>query len=50
MRLVDQYIDQLGKVIESCDVSVFPAGLASIKGIFDEIRDTEQPEKIRERR
>ncbi len=42
MRLVDQYIDQLGKVIEGCDVSVFPAGLATIKGIFDEIKDTEQ--------
>jgi len=41
MRLVDQYIDQLGKVIEGCDVSVFPAGLATIKGIFDEIKDTE---------
>ncbi|MBN2038910.1 MAG: paraslipin [Spirochaetes bacterium] len=50
MRLVDQYVDQLGKVIESCDVSVFPAGLASIKGIFDEIRDPEQAEIIRERR
>jgi regulator of protease activity HflC (stomatin/prohibitin superfamily) len=50
MRLVDQYIDQLGKVIESCDVSVFPAGLASIKGIFDEIRDTEQIEELGERR
>lgn len=50
MRLVDQYIDQLGKVIESCDVSVFPAGLASIKGIFDEIRDTEKIEASGERR
>lgn len=50
MRLVDQYVDQLGKVIESCDVSVFPAGLASIKGIFDEIRDTEKIEASGERR
>jgi len=50
MRLVDQYVDQLGKVIESCDVSVFPAGLASIKGIFDEIRNTEQIEASGERR
>ena len=50
MRLVDQYVDQLGKVIESCDVSVFPAGLASIKGIFDEIRNTEQIEESGERR
>jgi regulator of protease activity HflC (stomatin/prohibitin superfamily) len=45
MRLVDQYIDELGNVIESCDVSVFPAGLASIKGIFDEIKGIEQIEK-----
>jgi regulator of protease activity HflC (stomatin/prohibitin superfamily) len=50
MRLVDQYVDQLGKVIEFCDVSVFPAGLASIKGIFDEIRDTEPIEATEKRR
>jgi len=28
-------------VIEGCDISLFPAGLASVKGIFDEIRGEE---------
>lgn len=42
MRLVDQYIEQLGQVIEGSEVSVFPAGLASIKGIFDEIKGVEK--------
>jgi regulator of protease activity HflC (stomatin/prohibitin superfamily) len=38
MRLVDQYIEQLGKIIKGSDVSVFPAGLATLKGIFDELK------------
>ena len=38
MRLVDQYITQLGEIIEGCDVSVLPVGLASIKGVFDELK------------
>jgi len=46
MKLVDQYIDQLGKVIDGCDISVFPAGLASVKGIFDEIRGDQQIPEI----
>jgi len=39
MKLIDQYIDQLADVIEGSSVSIFPAGLATVKGIFDEIRD-----------
>jgi regulator of protease activity HflC (stomatin/prohibitin superfamily) len=38
MRLVDQYIDQLGDVIETNDVAIFPGDLASLKGLFDEVR------------
>lgn len=38
MRLVDQYIDQLGEVIQGCEVSVFPAGLATLKGVFEELK------------
>lgn len=38
MRLIDQYIDQLGAVIEGSEISVFPAGLATLKGIVDEVK------------
>ncbi|MBI2519072.1 MAG: paraslipin [Bdellovibrio sp.] len=38
MKLIDQYIDRLGEIIEGSNVSIFPAGLATVKGIFDEIR------------
>ncbi len=38
MRLVDQYIDQIDEVLEGGDVSLFPANLASLKGIFDELK------------
>ena len=38
MRLVDQYIDQLDEVLGGGDVSIFPTNLASLKGIFDELK------------
>ncbi|HAZ11325.1 MAG: paraslipin [Bdellovibrionales bacterium GWA2_49_15] len=38
MKLIDQYIDRLGEIIEGSNVSIFPAGLATIKGIFEEIQ------------
>jgi len=38
MKLIDQYIAQLGDVIDGSDISVFPAGLATLKGIVDEIK------------
>lgn len=38
MRLVDQYIDQIDEVLEGGDVSIFPANLASLKGIVDELK------------
>ena len=38
MRIIDQYIDQLDEVIESGDVSLFPANLASLKGILEELK------------
>jgi regulator of protease activity HflC (stomatin/prohibitin superfamily) len=40
MRIIDQYIDQLDEVIEAGDVSLFPANLASLKGILDELKGT----------
>ncbi len=39
MKLIDQYIDRLGEIIEGSNVSIFPAGLATIKGIFEEIQE-----------
>jgi len=38
MRIIDQYIDQLDEVLESGDVSLFPANLASLKGILEELK------------
>jgi regulator of protease activity HflC (stomatin/prohibitin superfamily) len=38
MQLVDQYIDQIDKVLQGGDVSLFPANLASLKGILDELQ------------
>lgn len=35
MRIVEQYISELGKIIDSADVSVVPAELANIKGFFE---------------
>ena len=40
MRIIDHYIDQLDEVIEAGDVSLFPANLASLKGILEELKGT----------
>ena len=40
MQLVDQYIVELGRVLESAQVNVVPAQLANIKGIFEGIART----------
>ncbi|MEE8057893.1 MAG: SPFH domain-containing protein [Pseudomonadales bacterium] len=37
MKLVEQYIAQLSDVIEGGNVALFPAGLATFKGIFEEL-------------
>ena len=33
-RLIEQFVDQLGRILDSSDVSVVPMGLANIKGFF----------------
>ncbi|MCB0350382.1 MAG: paraslipin [Bdellovibrionales bacterium] len=38
MKLVDQYIDQLGEVIEGGDVSMYPIELATLKGIVEQLK------------
>ena len=35
MRLVEQFIDEVGGVMDKADVSVLPAEMANIKGIFE---------------
>lgn len=36
-RLVEQYIDEFGKIVEKANISVVPNELANIKGIFEGI-------------
>jgi len=38
MKLIEQYIAQLANVIEGGDVSIFPASLASLTGVFEELK------------
>ena len=39
MSLVENYLDQLGEIIEHSDVAVFPAGLATLKGVVEELKN-----------
>ena len=45
MRIIDQYIEQLDEVLESGSVSLFPANLASLKGILEELRGNKSTTK-----
>jgi len=38
MKLIDQYIDQLSDVIDGGYVSMFPAELATLKGVVEELK------------
>lgn len=40
MRMIDQYIDQLSDVIKGSKVDLFPAGLATLKGLVEEVKAT----------
>lgn len=49
MKLIDQYISHLNNVIDNNSVSIFPAELATLKGIVDELRQTKpSPTVIKE--
>lgn len=37
MKLADQFVDRLGKVIQSSDISVLPSDLANIKGLLKSV-------------
>lgn len=43
MRLVEQYISQLDVIMKGNNVSLFPANLASLKGIVDELKSHRAP-------
>ena len=45
MRLVDQYIDQVDEVLGGGGVSLFPANLASLKGIVEELKGSNSAKK-----
>lgn len=45
MKLLGQYIEQLSQVIEGGNVAMFPANLATLKGIVDELKAPPQPLK-----
>lgn len=38
MKLIDQYLDQLSEVISGASVSMFPADIATFKGIIEEFK------------
>lgn len=38
MRIIEQYIDQIGVVISGAQVSLFPSNLATLKGIVEELK------------
>jgi len=38
MRLLEQYLGELNGIIEGAEVAVFPASLATLKGVVDELR------------
>lgn len=40
MKLLDQYLDQFADIIKTSDVAIFPAQLATLKGIVDQLRTT----------
>ncbi|HYX36479.1 MAG TPA: SPFH domain-containing protein [Oligoflexus sp.] len=37
LKLIDQFVDELGEILKIADVSVVPAELAKVKGIFEGI-------------
>ncbi len=43
MKLVEQYIAQLGEIIDGSYVSMFPAELATLKGIVEELKGQVSP-------
>ena len=45
MQLVDQYIGELGRVLETANVTVVPEGLAQMKGFFEGVSQVASVDK-----
>lgn len=45
MKLLDKYLSSLDEVIQGSDVSVFPAELATLKGVVEELRSSQSSHK-----
>lgn len=48
MKLLDKYLSSLDKVIQGSDVSVFPAELATLKGVVEELRSTQNNKRVQQ--
>ena len=42
MQLVEQFVDEMGQIINTADISVVPEGLANIKGFFQGVAETSE--------
>ena len=42
MRLVEEFVDELGGIFEKSDISVLPAEMANIKGVFEGFKEVSQ--------
>ena len=42
MQLVEQFVDEMGEIINEADISVVPEGLANIKGFFQGVAETSE--------
>mgnify|MGYP002629918819 CR=1 FL=1 len=47
MNLIESYVQELGSIIETGDVAVFPAGLATLKGVVEELKSKAAPSTFR---
>ena len=39
MEVLEQFIDEFGRILEASDVSVVPAQLATLQGFFEGIKE-----------
>lgn len=42
MQLVEQFVDEMGEIIDEAEISVVPEGLANIKGFFQGVAETSE--------
>ena len=42
MRLVEEFVDELGRIFEKSDISILPSEMANIKGVFEGFKEISQ--------